>query len=140
MNRKNGFEPRQKARKYALQALYSWKLSGNNLKDVESHILEGKNTNKIDLDHFHRLLHQIPAKTNEINEIIKPHLNLEIEKVGVIELTVLQIAVVELTECPDIPYKVVINEALELTKKFGATESHKFINGVLDKVSKKLKN
>lgn len=137
MNKKN-FQDRKNARKYALQALYSWKISNNNLHEIENHILEDKNTSKIDMEHFKKLTYEIPQNITKLNDIISPNLNIPIEKLDVIELIVLQIATFELTNCKEIPYKVVINEALELTKKFGATESHKFVNGVIDKIAKSL--
>lgn len=129
---------RQLARKYALQALYSWNLSNNNLIDIENHILDNKNLDKIDLEYFKKLMHEIPANINKLNETIKPHINIPLEKLDPIELVILQMATFELTECKDTPYKVVINEALELSKKFGATDSYKFINGALDKLAKSL--
>ena len=133
------FQTKQKARIHALQALYSWYISENNLQDIENHILDDKNLSKIDANYFKKLLHEVPANLSTINDLIKPHINIPLNKLDTIELIVLQIATFELTECKDIPFKVVINEALELNKKFGTVDGYKFVNGVLDKIVKELK-
>lgn len=127
---------RKKARRYAMQSLYSWQISQNSLKDIESHTLLDHATEHFDRAYFTQLLHEIPARLSNISDTLNPHLARSIEELDPIELSVLRVAVFELIYRPDIPYKVVINEALELVKTFGATESHKFVNGVLDKVAK----
>lgn len=134
------FSGRKKARTYAMQALYSWRISNNNLNDIKMHILKDKNQSKVDLEHFDKLLFEIPESLNYINELITPYLDIEIEKLDPIELTILQIAAFELTKCLDIPYKVAINEALELCKTYGSQDSHKFVNGVLDKIASNLED
>lgn len=127
---------RKKARRYAMQALYSWHISQNGLKDIETHTLLDHATEHFDREYFKQLLHEIPAHLSDIASALNPHLARPLEELDPIELSVLRVAVFELSYRPDIPYKVVINEALELVKTFGATESHKFVNGVLDKVAK----
>ncbi len=127
---------RKKARRYAMQALYSWYISENSLKDIETHIFLEHGTEHFDREYFKQLLHEIPARLSNISDTLSPHLARPLEELDPIELAVLRVAVFELIYRPDIPYKVVINEALELVKTFGATESHKFVNGVLDKVAK----
>lgn len=130
---------RKKARRLSMQALYSWHLSNNELKDIEDHTLLEHAEDHFDRDYFKELLYQVPSHLLDIEKALTPHLSRPILELDPIELSVLQIATFELLKRPDIPYKVVINEALELVKMFGATESHKFVNGVLDKVARDLR-
>ena len=127
---------RRRARRLALQALYQWHFTGNDLSDIEVHLVGEADMKKVDSEYFHELLHTIPAQLSDIDSQFEPHLDRAIKDVGPIELAILRIATYELTQRTDIPYKVAINEALELAKIFGADESFKFINGVLDKVAK----
>lgn len=140
MNKKISFAGRKKARCYALQALYGWMLSENPLTDIEKHVLSDHEKEDFDREYFHILLHKVPEKVTELESIMRPYLSRKLEEVGPIELTILRISVYELKELPAIPYKVIINEALELAKKFGSSDSHKFINGILDKVTKEIRS
>lgn len=124
---------RRKARHYAVQALYQWQMAGSTLNDIEAEFRTDYDFKKVDGEYFHELLHTIPASINELDAAMTPHLDRELREVGPVELAVLRLAMYELKHRIDIPYKVVINEAVSLAKKFGANESHKFINGVLDK-------
>ncbi len=139
MNEKPSFLGRKKARRYALQALYGWMLSENSLVDIEEHVLSEHAAEEFDKDYFHLLLHGVPEKLQVLEPIMSPYLSRKLEELGLIELTILRISVYELRERLDIPYRVVINEALELAKTFGAPDSHKFVNGVLDKVARQLR-
>lgn len=139
VNPRPTFGRRKLARRYVLQALYGWELSNNDLKDIEADTLLEHAKDKFDRDYFIILLHEIPKQVAEIDLIMSPYLSRKLEDLGVIELTVLRIAVYELKEKLDIPYKVVINEALELAKTYGSQDSHKFVNGVLDKVAKQIR-
>ncbi len=139
MSKKPSFVGRKKARRYALQALYGWTLSDNALSDIEAHTLAEHPEDQFDLEYFHALLHGVPANLSDIDAIFSPFLSRDLESLGPIELTILRISVYELKERLDIPYKVVINEALELAKTFGSADSHKFVNGVLDKVARILR-
>lgn len=139
MSKKPSFSGRRKARRYALQALYGWALSGNALSDIEQHVLMEHPTEEFDREYFQMLLHQIPAEIAALETIMSPYLSRPFSDLDTIELTILRIGVYELKERLDIPYKVVINEGLELAKKFGSADSHKFVNGVLDKVARVLR-
>lgn len=134
------FKARHKARVYVLQALYGWLLTSNDLYDIEEFFLQEKNSAKFDLEYFRHLLHNIPATLQQLNALISPCLQRPLSDVDPIELTILHIAAYELRYNIDIPYKVVINEALELTKSFGAVDSHKFVNGILDKLARTLRS
>jgi N utilization substance protein B len=136
---KISFSGRKKARKLTLQALYSWLISKNELRDIELHFLIDNAATRFDIEYFKTLLHDIPLKINEIETHIEPYLDRRLEELDPIELTILRIGVYELLYRLDIPYKVVINESLELAKSFGAVDSFKFVNGILDKVAKQVR-
>ena len=126
---------RRKSRHYAMQALYQWKMSGSPLSQIEAEFRTDNDFSKVDGEYFHELLHEIPAQIDLLDEAIKPTLtDLELDEIGPIEHALLRMAVYELKERIDVPYKVVINEAVSLAKKFGPEDSHKFINAVLDRV------
>lgn len=140
MNKKLSFTGRRKARRYALQALYSWVLSENTLSDIEMHFLIDHAAEAFDREYFQLLLHDVPQHLEILETIMSPYLlNRQFADLDPIELTILRIAVYELKERLDIPYRVVINEGLELAKAFGSLDSHKFVNSVLDKVARELR-
>lgn len=127
---------RRKARHYAVQALYQWKMASASLNQIEAEFRTDNDFNKVDGEYFHELLHNIPAQLDELDDAIAPTLtDRALHEINPVELALLRMAVYELKARIDVPYKVVINEAVSLAKKFGATESHKFINAVLDKVA-----
>ncbi len=136
---KPSFSGRRRARRYALQALYGWSVSQNPLADVETYTLSEHQHGEVDSAYFQILLHSIPTQLSILDKCFEPHLSRKLRDLGLIELTILRIAVYELKEHTDIPYRVVINEALELAKTFAAPDSHKFVNGILDKVRKDLR-
>lgn len=138
MNKPN-FKERKKAREYALQALYSWQLSRNNIKDVEAHHLAEHAKAKFDTEYFKELLHAIPADVSAIDSLIAPHLSRTMDELTPIELALLRMATYEFKARLEIPYRVIINEAVDLSKAYGAAEGHKFVNGVLDKLAKQLR-
>ncbi|URJ32913.1 transcription antitermination factor NusB [Candidatus Blochmannia vicinus] len=125
---------RRRARECALQALYSWQLSKNNAKEIENYIITERDIQNLNVSYFHKLYIGVINFAEELDRLMIPHLSRSLEKLGYIEHVVLRIALFELIKCNDIPYKVAINEAIELVKIFGAEKSHKFINGVLDKI------
>jgi N utilization substance protein B len=131
---------RHKARHYAMQALYQWHMAGAQLNDIEAEFRAEYDFGKVDGEYFHALLHEIPAKVDEIEAVFAPHMvERSVEELGPVELALLRIGSYELMERIDVPYKVVINESVNLAKKFGATDSHKFVNGVLDQVARQLR-
>ncbi len=130
---------RIRARHYAMQALYQWDLSGSNLNDIEAQFHEDEDFTKADGDYFHELLHKIPARLDEIDAYYSSYLDRPVDELDPVERALLRLASYELEKRIDIPYKVVINESVNLTKKFGADQAYKYINGVLDKVAQKLR-
>jgi len=126
---------RRKAREYAVQLLYSWQLSNNNIKDnIDYFFLEYDNKN-VDIKYFYELILGVTNNYKYLDKLISPYLSRDLEKLGEIEKAILRISFYELLKRNDIPYKVSINEGIELAKSFGAEKSHKFINGVLDKAA-----
>jgi N utilization substance protein B len=130
---------RRKARELAVQAIYSWQMTNNNVEQVELHIATTNDMSKVDMAFFQELLREVVAGYEELDAVIKPYLGRLPEELDPIEKAILRIATYELKQRIDVPYKVVINEAIELAKTFGAEESHKFVNGVLDKAIKTLR-
>ncbi|RUO75281.1 transcription antitermination factor NusB [Idiomarina seosinensis] len=124
---------RRKARKLAVQAVYSWQLTQNTFTDIEAQYLTDSDTSKVDVDYFLELLRGVGSYYKSLDEAIAPFLDRPIKELDPVELAVLRIAAFELKERLDVPYKVAINEAIELAKSFGADDSHRFVNGVLDK-------
>jgi N utilization substance protein B len=130
---------RKKARKYAVQGIYQWQLSGNPINDIEFQFLETINSKKVDVVYFQEILVNCLTSITEIDDLLAPNVTRDLSEVNPVELAVLRLACYELKNRIDVPYKVVINEALELTKIFGAEEGHKFVNGVLDKMAKEIR-
>lgn len=128
---------RHMARHYAMQALYQWHMAGQSISDIEAQFRADYDMEKVDTEFFAELLHNIPAKLDEIDNEYQGLLDRESVKLDPVEQALLRIGVYELKYRIDVPYKVVINEAVNLAKKFGATDSFKYINGVLDKVAVK---
>jgi N utilization substance protein B len=128
--------PRRKARELAVQAIYSWQLSQNSVTDIESNFLVDNSARRFDIPYFQQLLHGVTKSVSSIDEAISPHVDRPLSDVDPVEKAILRVAIYELKDCKDVPYKVVINEAIELAKSFAADDSHKFVNGVLDKAVK----
>ena len=130
---------RRKARHYGMQALYQWHMAGASVSDIEAEFRTDYDFSHVDLAYFQSLLHKIPACLDELDEALEPLLDRKLQDLDPIELTLLRMGVYELTWRIDVPYKVVINEEGALAKKFGATDSHKYVNGVLDKAARQLR-
>ncbi|CCV60631.1 TPA: transcription antitermination factor NusB [Yersinia enterocolitica] len=126
---------RRRARECAVQALYSWQLSKNDIADVELQFLSEQDVKDVDIAYFRELLSGVAVNAASLDALMVPVLSRQLEELGQVERAVLRIALFELSKRDDVPYKVAINEAIELAKTFGAADSHKFVNGVLDKVA-----
>lgn len=128
--------PRRKARELAVQAVYSWQVSQNSVSDVEINFITDNAKRRFDIEYFQLLLRGVTANVTELDIAISPHVDRPLEDIDQVEKAILRVAVFELSDCQEVPYRVVINEAIELAKVFAADDSHKFVNGVLDKVVK----
>ncbi len=134
--RKNLPGKRGWARRCAVQALYQWQLTGEDLTLIETRFLADQDLGKADPAYFRELVQQIPARAEEIDTVLTPFLDRPMPQVDPVERAILRIGGYELMQRPDIAYRVVINEAVELAKVFGAEQGHRFVNGVLDKVAR----
>ena len=130
---------RRNARRYALQALYQWQMADTSMNEIEAEFLQYHIDKKIDMDYFKELIHGVLHHQHEIDKEIKPLITRSFTEMDAVELAAIRLATYELLHRPDVPFRVVINEALELTKKFGSVEGFKFVNGVLDKAAKKIR-
>jgi len=127
---------RRMARHYAMQALYQWQMASSSLNAIEAEFRTDNDMSKVDVDYFHELLHGVPEHLSELDETYTPFLvERSQEELDAITRALLRMATYEFKFRIDVPYKVIINEAVSLAKKFGAEDSHKFINGVLDKTA-----
>jgi len=130
---------RHKARALALQAIFQWQFAANSVSDVEAQYLAELNPKKADAEYFSDLLRGTIENIVAIDAVITPALDRKIKELNQVECAVLRLAVYELLYRLDVPYKVIINEALELAKNFGTIEGYKYVNGVLDKLAHSLR-
>ena len=129
---------RRKARRLVLQALYQWLMSGSDPLVISKQYRE-ETLGKVDWNYFEEVFLEIPGATQKLNESLEPLLDRELAALDPIEKALLYLGTFELANRIDVPYRVVINECVELAKIFGATDSHKYINGVLDKLASELR-
>jgi len=131
--------PRRRSREIALQGLYEWLVAGTDAGAIDAHVRELGDFAKCDSVHFDALLHGCIDEASAIDAVLARHVDRKTALLSPIEHGVLMIGVYELTHCIDIPYRVAINEAVELAKSFGGTDGHKYVNGVLDKAAAELR-
>ncbi|WP_338413154.1 transcription antitermination factor NusB [uncultured Sphaerotilus sp.] len=126
---------RRRSRELALQGLYEWQISRAETSVVRSHMREQDEFSKCDSAMFDALLQGCIEQAPALDGLLTPHLDRPIAELSPIEHGVLLIGLYELQHCVDVPYRVAINEAVELAKSFGGTDGHKYVNGVLDKAA-----
>jgi N utilization substance protein B len=131
--------PKQRSRARVVQALYQWLTSGGEIAQIEQQFLNQKE-GKISKAFFSNLILNIPKNISVLDEIIEPSLNRDFSELGPTEKAVMYLAVYELKFQLEVPYKVVINEAVELTKLYGADGAYKLINTSLDKIAQELRS
>lgn len=130
---------RHQAREVALQGLYMWLLSKADAAAIEAHLREQFGFDRLDREHFDALLHGCVREAAELDEVIARHADRKTGLLSPVEHAVLLIGVYELMHCPEVPYRVALNEGVELAKSFGGTDGHRFVNGVLDKAAAELR-
>lgn len=135
----NKIAMRQKARSLALQALYSWQMAGQSLNEIEAQFRTDNDFSDVDGAYFHEILHGVPRLKADLDEALQPCLDRPLDEVDPVELAILRLSAYELRNRVDVPYRVAINEGIELAKVYGATDGHKFVNGVLDKLAPRLR-
>lgn len=132
--------PRHRAREFALQGLYQWLLNSEDAGAIDAHVRQAHGFEKADAAHFDVLLHGIIKQADELRAAIAPLIDRPMDQLSPIEHAALLIGAFELKNHLEIPYKVVINEAVELTKSFGGIDGHKYVNGVLDKLATSMRS
>jgi transcription antitermination protein NusB len=131
---------RRRSREFALQGLYQWQIAGGDAAAIGRQLGEAKGFDKVDVEYFSALLEGTIAAAPELERAIAPHLDREYARLSPVERGILLLAGYELAHRPEVPYRAVINEAVELAKSYGGTDGYKFVNGVLDKLAAQLRS
>ncbi len=130
---------RRRAREFALQGLYQWQLAGTDPAVITRQLAEAKGFDKVDPEYFKALIEGTVAAAPELEREIAPLLDREFSRLSPVERGILLLGAYELVHRPDVPFRAVINEAVELAKSYGGTDGHKYVNGVLDKLAARLR-
>ncbi|MFO1182589.1 transcription antitermination factor NusB [Ottowia sp.] len=131
--------PRSRSREFALQGLYQYLLGGGDAASIDAFTRELQGFAKADAAHFDALLHGCIERSGELDALIVPRLDRELGQISPIERGCMWIGAYELLKCPDVPWRVVLNECIELAKDFGGTDGHKYVNGVLNGLAPQLR-
>ena len=132
-------EQRRSARKFSVQAVYSWQMAGQPVHEIEAMFRTANDMSQTDTNLFSEILRGVVSKSTELDEAFSPFLDRALDDLDPIERAVLRIGSFELIHRIEVPYRVVINESVELAKIFGATDSHKYVNGILDKLAQRVR-
>lgn len=130
---------RQKARHYAVQALYQRILADGTPASIEAEFRADNDMTAVDIDYFHDLLFKVVEQTDELDTLFDQHIDRALHELDPVSLAQLRLSTYELKSRIDVPWRVVIEEAVRLSKKFGPTDSYKYLNGVLDKLAHELR-
>jgi len=130
---------RRRARALALQGIYSWLIAGHEIPDVISQLEQSRGYERADQEYLSLLIRGATAEQIELEAALAPCLDRQVNELSPVERAILLLGAWELKRAPEVPYKVVINEAVELGKSFGGTDGHKYVNGVLDKLARSLR-
>ena len=133
------YAAKRKARRFAVQGIYEWQMSHNPVHEIEARTRADNAMHKVDLGYYHELLTQVVANSASLDELLIPVLDRELTALDGVELATLRLGAYELQEHLEIPYRVVLDEAIELAKHFGGADSHKYINSVLDRLATTLR-
>lgn len=142
MTRPEGIDlaARSRARRRALQAIYAWQVGGSRMNAVVDQFRHEQDMEVADLEYFEDLLYGVERHVEAIDDALKPYVDREVGQIDPIERAALRLATYELKYRPDVPYRVILNEAIEVTKRFGADHGHSYVNGVLDKLASALRS
>ena len=130
---------RRRSRELATQGLYQWLLSGAPAGEIDAQLRNAQGFDKVDPEYFRTLLEGAIADASGLEQAIAPHLDRAFARLSPVERGILLLAGYELAHRPDVPYRAVINEAVELAKSYGGTDGYKYVNGVLDKLAQELR-
>jgi N utilization substance protein B len=131
---------RSRARRLAMQGLYQWQLTAQPVQDIMAQQRAGDEYRTVDEEHYRRLIRTGCDESDRLDAVLAPFLDRPGEQLDPVERAILWCAVIEFEQCLDIPFRVVINEAVEIAKRFGGTDGHRFVNGVLDKLAPQLRD
>ena len=131
----NPFEPRRRARRRALQALYQWQLNDDSAAAIIGQFIEEQNFDGVDQHYFETLVREVVNRRDELDQAVAPYLKRVEANLDQMERVVLRLGANELIHHLEIPYRVIIDEAIELSHRFGAEQAHTFVNGVLDRLA-----
>lgn len=131
--------PRTQSRRVALQALYQWQMTNEEVPEIIKHFQESGMLQDLDFELFKALLSDVSSQAVDLDGLYESFLDRSVARIDPVEKAIMRMGVYELKNSIAIPYKVVINECVELAKRFGADESHKYVNGILDKAAKELR-
>ncbi len=127
---------RSQARHRAVQAIYQWQITGQDIREIRDQFLGNEEGGRFEVPYFDKLLSGVPAHVSEVDKQLALCLDRSIESVDPVERAILRLGAYELIHQPEVPYRVIINEAVELAKVFGSEQGHRYVNGVLDKLAR----
>ncbi|MDX1606535.1 MAG: transcription antitermination factor NusB [Candidatus Competibacterales bacterium] len=130
---------RSRARRLAVQGLYQWQVAGQDVGSIVTQFLNDPESGQFDRAYFADLVRGVPARLSELDGALAAHLDRDLRRVDPVERAILRLGAYELLAHPETPYRVVINEMVELAKTFGAEQGHRYVNGVLDKLAPELR-
>ncbi len=136
MSTSDRFEPRKRARRRALQAIYQWQITAQDPAEILGQFRIAQDLSQVDEEHFESLLLGVTADREILDEALQPFLDRPLEQVDVMERVVLGIGAWELLNCPELPFRVVLDEAVDLARRFGSEQGHSYVNAVLDKAAR----
>jgi len=131
---------RSRARSRAVQAIYQWQMTGQDIADINNHFIAEHPMARVDIPYFQELVRGVVDQVYALDDEITPFLDRDLQVVDPVERAILRLGTYELAQHPDIPYRVIINESVELAKSFGGEAGHRYVNSILDKVAHKLRS
>ena len=137
--KKNLAKARGKSRRLAMQAIYQWQMTGDSIAEIKQQFLDENNPTKFDVEYFTELVSGVASTVSEIDKLLEKYMSRTIESVDPVERSILRIGAYEFINRLDVPFRVVLNEAVTITKEFCSEKSHAFVNAVLDKVAKEIR-
>lgn len=130
---------RRRARRGAVQAIYQWQVGGGSSADIRTEFRERDGMQQVDWEFFDALVDGVIRDADSLDAVLTPHLDRSVAALDPVERSILRLATLELRDHKDVPFRVVINEAVELAKAYGGTDGHKYVNAVLDKLAQRLR-
>ncbi len=137
MSKTDRFGPRKRARRRALQAIYQWQITHQDASEILRQFREMQDLSQVDEVYFERLMRCVIEQNERLNDALEPFLDRPLDQVDVMERVVLMIGAWELLDCPELPYRVVLDESVDLARRFGSEQGHSYVNAVLDQAARK---